>query len=78
MGMYDRVVYWCPNCGNGIEAQSKGGPCDFNLYSPNAVPADVADGLRIYGPCACGKRYRVKPIAMPTVETEIEEIEEET
>ena len=71
MGCFDHVYFDCPNCGDKIEAQSKGGDCLFNTYSPDAVPVNVASQLDIYNRCKCGKAYKVKQPSMPLVAVEI-------
>lgn len=42
MGMYDSVIFSCPNCGNKIEFQSKAGVCELEHYSPDRIPCKVA------------------------------------
>ena len=75
MGMFDSVWFACPNCGERMEAQSKGGECLCNDYSPNQVPYDVATDAHIHRPCKCGKAYRIKPFYPTYVAMELEEIE---
>lgn len=76
MGMSDSVWFKCPNCGERMEAQSKGGECYMNNYNPGTVPYDVARDARIWQPCqGCKKAYRILPVKEPElVALEIEEI----
>lgn len=45
MGMYDSIIFSCPNCKTIIEEQSKAGNCELNRYSPNEVPWDIANDV---------------------------------
>ena len=45
MGMFDTVVFTCPNCEIPIERQTKAGICELNMYSSLAVPITVAESL---------------------------------
>lgn len=49
MGMYDTVYWDCPDCGNTLEAQSKGGPCNLDIHHGHAVPLDVASDITRHG-----------------------------
>jgi hypothetical protein len=42
MGMFDTVHFECPKCGNKMDTQSKGGPCELKNYSADNVPLGVA------------------------------------
>lgn len=33
MGMFDYVEIQCQNCGHEFTGQSKGGPCNLNIYT---------------------------------------------
>lgn len=61
MGMFDSVMFDCPNCGREIEAQSKSGECTLARYSPDDVPLDVAADIDRHAPfkCECGKSWRL-------------------
>ena len=41
MGMFDRVWIPCPNCGDKIEFQSKGGECRLYDYTLTDAPDNV-------------------------------------
>jgi len=74
MGMFDSVWFNCPNCGERMEAQSKGGECYLNNYTPEAVPMDVALDAHIHEPCSCGKAYKIKKVEPQVIALELEEI----
>ena len=69
MGMFDSVMFKCPKCGHRIEAQSKSGPCDLDVYEQDKIPQDVLESLTIYGPCrGCNTRFKFsdpKPVILP-------------
>lgn len=74
MGMFDRIWFTCPNCGNQIEEQSKAGKCALTDFDASAVPPEIAvsieddviyctDRDEAYGLEAgsgCGKSFKVK------------------
>jgi hypothetical protein len=67
MGMFDTVHFTCPHCGETIEDQSKGGPCQMSDYDAEyGVPADVAGGI-IGDQIACSGCGRVWIVALPGV-----------
>ena len=41
MGLFDRVMADCPNCGKPVEFQSKAGECYMNVYSVKDAPTEV-------------------------------------
>ena len=41
MGMYDTVVFMCPNCHGMVEEQTKAGECTLKAYSLNNAPFPV-------------------------------------
>lgn len=45
MGMFDRIIFTCPNCNNRIEEQSKAGTCSLYEFSENAVPMAIAGDI---------------------------------
>jgi DNA-directed RNA polymerase subunit RPC12/RpoP len=45
MGMFDRVMGGCPNCGRTLEFQSKAGDCTLHTYPFDAVPPEIAKDL---------------------------------
>ena len=61
MGMFDRVNFKCPHCGEIVEAQSKSGPCDRLCFDNDSVPLDVALDANRHAPftCRCGKKWRL-------------------
>lgn len=76
MGMFDTVIIPCPSCGEGYEAQSKGGECDLEVYTFDDCPDDVMSDINRHAPfhCECGATFRVKlepriiKIMTPTIE----------
>lgn len=60
MGMFDSIIFSCPNCGKELEAQSKAGECTLERFShkdaPTVIAADCLGDLLV---CKCGKRYEV-------------------
>jgi len=42
MGMFDRVICNCPNCGEEVEFQSKVGDCLLNRFTLDRVPMNIA------------------------------------
>jgi hypothetical protein len=75
MGCYDSVWFKCPNCGEKLEAQSKGGNCDMEDYTPNKVPISVALDLILWDRCKCGKAYTIKEIEPEFVKVELVEVD---
>jgi transcription elongation factor Elf1 len=53
MGMFDSIIFDCPECGEHMEAQSKGGACFLDCYGLYDVPADVASGVNNNAPFIC-------------------------
>lgn len=45
MGMFDRILFTCPNCQATIEEQSKAGDCLLIDYNQNAVPLQIAGDI---------------------------------
>ena len=41
MGMFDSVIVQCPNCGKGMEFQSKAGDCDLISYTLESAPSEI-------------------------------------
>ncbi len=61
MGMFDSVIFKCPNCSGRVEAQSKAGECYLNNYEPDSVPSRVGtdlDGDTTYCP-TCKRDYLI-------------------
>lgn len=56
MGMFDRVIASCPECGRDVEFQSKAGPCRLHVYrADRGVPPAIADALQgVKEYCFCG------------------------
>lgn len=68
MGMFDSVWVRCCICGNKIEFQSKGGPCQLRDYDAENVPADVASSLTQEKTCGtCNTVLRVMTTTPQTV-----------
>lgn len=45
MGMFDRIIFTCPNCKKDIEEQSKAGECLLYEYTQIAVPLSIASDI---------------------------------
>jgi hypothetical protein len=45
MGMFDSIIFKCPNCGQDIEDQSKAGECLLYQYDQSAVPLKIAGDI---------------------------------
>jgi endogenous inhibitor of DNA gyrase (YacG/DUF329 family) len=45
MGMFDRIWATCPECGTGVEFQSKAGECVLHDYSRTEVPPEIAHDI---------------------------------
>jgi hypothetical protein len=45
MGMFDKIIFTCPNCQNPIEEQSKAGKCSLYEFSADAVPMAIAGDI---------------------------------
>lgn len=58
--MFDSIWITCEDCGERIEAQSKGGDCSLANYTPDSVPVDVARDVIRHAPfyCKCGASYK--------------------
>jgi len=55
MGLYDTIIFNCPNCEEEIEAQSKSGDCCLGSYSHLEVPVDVSLDANRHAPFECPK-----------------------
>ena len=78
MGCYETIHFKCPNCGAGLSAQSKSGPCVLDDYEHTSVPMDVAIDANRHAPfeCDCGKIWMFKiPSYTDRVALEILELE---
>lgn len=42
MGMFDSIIFFCPDCNTEIEEQSKSGDCLLKNYHHKSVPANIA------------------------------------
>lgn len=64
MGMFDRVMAECPNCGEAIEFQSKSGPCSLADYSVNDAPDEVMEGVvgDVETCPKCQSEWRILPV----------------
>ena len=67
MGCYDTIEFPCPECGEMIYTQSKGGDCTLQNYPYTSVPIDVAQDANRHAPfkCRCGKLWALGNIPMP-------------
>ncbi len=53
MGCYDTIEFHCPDCGEIIYAQSKGGERMMENYKHTSVPDDVASDCNRHSPVTC-------------------------
>lgn len=75
MGMYDAVWFRCPDCGGGVEFQSKAGKCVLAEFDSDQVPVDIARSVEgdIRSCHECGRAWRaeisvpIKSVAMRIV-----------
>jgi hypothetical protein len=67
MGMFDSVMFRCPECGTRIEEQSKMGGCLLHTFESHEVPSDIAEsikGNRLY--CEpCNEYFYIKEVKVP-------------
>jgi hypothetical protein len=54
MGMYDTVMVPCPKCHLKVEAQSKGGLCNLDVFEFGYAPEDVMSDVNRHAPFTCG------------------------
>lgn len=69
MGMYDSVIFTCPECGGDIEEQSKASYCTLSRYDSKEIPANIArdiEGNIIV--CGCGEEFVVELVDPPKPE----------
>uniref|UniRef100_A0A6H1ZAV4 Uncharacterized protein n=1 Tax=viral metagenome TaxID=1070528 RepID=A0A6H1ZAV4_9ZZZZ len=61
MGVYDTIIFHCPNCGVTLDAQSKSGACLLEEYTLENVPFEVALNANRHAPfnCDCGKSWEL-------------------
>ncbi len=45
MGMFDRVWFKCPSCGEDVEVQSKAGNCFLSDFDQGSVPLEIAKDI---------------------------------
>lgn len=64
MGMFDNVIFDCPDCGYKLDVQSKAGYCILDTYSQHSVPVPIAIDIEnelVY--CEkCDQEFLVKPV----------------
>lgn len=46
MGMFDRIWFKCPKCGEVLEHQSKAGACVLADHQETAVPQEIAEDIK--------------------------------
>jgi len=77
MGMFDTVIFHCPECNGLIEEQSKAGPCTLKNYSSDAVAPEIArymKGETVY--CTtCHKRFKVKSSKIKKVKLTLKKVD---
>ncbi len=68
MGMFDQVVFECPECQGRIEVQSKAGRCTLENFPAEEVPLKIA--LDIQGDVAhcecCDRHFTIERTLLPT------------
>lgn len=59
MGVYDTIIFKCPNCGEENGSQSKSGECVLKFYDYKSVPRSTAYDANRHAPfqCVCGKSW---------------------
>lgn len=68
MGMFDTVIYKCPNCEESTLCQTKSGPCRLNTYTIESAPLSILTGFEengVYWPCEhCGivPKFKLVPV----------------
>ena len=65
MGLFDSIIEDCPLCKykNGLEFQSKSGPCAMDIFTLENAPIDVLiqAGAKYEVRCrGCGKRFHLE------------------
>jgi NMD protein affecting ribosome stability and mRNA decay len=45
MGLFDTVLFTCPECGEKVEKQSKAGDCYLAEISQSQVPIEIAQDI---------------------------------
>ena len=53
MGVYDTIVFKCPECDQPISAQTKSGDCTLTEYNFTSVPIPVAIDANRHAPFQC-------------------------
>lgn len=78
MGVYDCIIFNCPNCDNELVAQSKSGMCTLEEHDYKNVPVTVSIDANRHAPflCECGKmwKFRVIPVIEQRISLELEEV----
>jgi len=79
MGLYDTILFNCPNCGAEYGAQSKSGECILGSYERHAVPVEVCYDANRHSPfeCDCGKSYEfvfTPPPAQPDISLALKDL----
>lgn len=60
MGCFDEVRFLCPDCGEGLYAQSKAGECNMSTFPQEAVPLEIAGDVNgDVEVCECGARVKI-------------------
>jgi len=79
MGVYDSIIFYCPECGECLEAQSKSGSCNMQTYNISKVPVNVAEDANRHAPfeCSCGKKWILGEKKQEFVKLSVEEYYEE-
>ena len=65
--MFDSIYFNC-ECGQSIEAQSKGGKCTLAVYDHDSVPKDVAEDANRHAPFKCHKCDKMYKFADEEIE----------
>ena len=62
MGLFDSVLFECPDCSDYIEVQSKAGECSLTEYPAKAVPVEIAKQLEGNIVCCqyCNKNFTIE------------------
>jgi hypothetical protein len=46
MGVFDTIIFTCPNCQRKITKQTKAGSCKLEDYKQDVVPVDIAVAIK--------------------------------
>lgn len=67
MGMFDTVIFGCPNCGKHVEIQTKAGKCNLGKIPCYEIPIEIALSIEgEYVRCEnCDNSFQIKKAEEP-------------